>query len=248
MSHSMNHRTNHGTNHSMNRHLAFAGLGRHARVVVSATVWLLAALCATPAAHADDGQDLLQAAAMNRPRMVQALLAKGADVNVRNARGQTPLILALLESAPEAAATLMLAPKLEVNARNLSGESALMMACLRGNLSVAETLIERGAQVQTEGWTPLHYAASGENAALVPLLLAHGAQLESRSPTGNTALMMAARYGAESVFKALCDAGADPQARNPAGQNVADIARSAGRDYLAERLAGSGCPAPGRVR
>jgi len=36
-----------------------------------------------------------------------------------------------------------------------------MMAALRGSLEWTQRLIERGAAINRDGWTPLHYAASG---------------------------------------------------------------------------------------
>ncbi|CAK0871976.1 unnamed protein product [Prorocentrum cordatum] len=51
-------------------------------------------------------------------------------------------------------------------------------------------------------------------------------QLDLVDERGDTALMIAAREGHAQVVRALLAAGADPWARNSAGQSAADLARS----------------------
>jgi ankyrin repeat protein len=97
-------------------------------------------------------------------------------------------------------------------------------------------LLDRGAQVDKTGWSPLHYAATGPDAAAVRLLLERGAAIEAASPNRTTPLMMAAQYGPEASVEALLQRGADAKARNDRGLNAADFARQAGRAALAARL------------
>jgi ankyrin repeat protein len=111
-----------------------------------------------------------------------------------------------------------------------------MMAALRGRLPAMATLIARGAQVRRPGWTPLHYGASGQEPRAIDLLLAHGAEVDARSPNGSTPLMLAAGYGAIDGAVLLLRRGADPALRNQAGLTAADMARRADRDRLAEQL------------
>ncbi len=164
------------------------------------------------------------------------MVAKGQDPNVRRADGQTALHLALRDESPKVFKALMALPKLDVNAMNTSGESPLMMAALRGNLDAAQALLARGARAQHDGWSPLHYAATGPEPKLVSLLLARGAKLEALSPNKTTPLMMAARYGDERNVDVLLAQGASRQARNDKDLNAADFARLAGREKLAARL------------
>ena len=55
---------------------------------------------------------------------------------------------------------MLAAPKLDINKLNRAGESALMIAALRGNLDWAKRLVARGAQINHDGWSALHYAAT----------------------------------------------------------------------------------------
>jgi ankyrin repeat protein len=71
--------------------------------------------------------------------------------------------LALRDDAPTVAVALLASPALKVDAANAKGETALMMAALRGRLDWTHKLVERGAKVQREGRSPVHYAATGPN-------------------------------------------------------------------------------------
>jgi uncharacterized protein len=187
-------------------------------------------------ARAGSFEDFFRAINVDNAGTVQALLERGFDPNTLSEKGQWPLYLAMREGAPRVAALLLAHPAIRVDAANAAGETALMMAALRGETEWAARLLERGAALQREGWTPLHYAASGPGTAVVALLLDRGAQIEAPSPNRSTALMMAARYGPETTVDLLLARGASLQARNDAGLNAADFARLGGRESLAARL------------
>jgi hypothetical protein len=177
-------------------------------------------------------------------RTIRRWLAGGGDPNRLDERGQTPLIAALRDESFKVAAALLEAPALRVDATNHAGETALMMAALKGQLAWAQRLVAAGAAINREGWTPLHYAASGGGHEVVRWLLEQGAQIDAPSPNRSTALMMAARYGASESVELLLARGADTRLRNDRGLTAADFARSAGRDALAERMAAAPAAAP----
>jgi ankyrin repeat protein len=168
---------------------------------------------------------------------VTQLLAQGFDPNSRDERGQTALHLALRDHSPQVAEALWKHPGLDVNAHNSADETPLMMAALRGLLDWARRLIDRGAALHQEGWSPIHYAATGPEPRLVALLLDRGAPLEALSPNRTTPLMMAAGYGDEGSVDLLLARGADPRRRNDRGLDAAAFARQAGREFLLQRLA-----------
>lgn len=209
--------------------LGAAGAGRRHMVAAFALAW-------APAAWAGTYDDFLRAVASDDVTTVQALLRRGVDVNLRDEKGQPALTVALRDGQLRVVDVLLHAPGLEIDAPNAVGETPLMMAALKGHLDVARQLLERGARLEKEGWTPLHYAATGPSTALVVLLLDRGARVDVRSPNGTTPLMMAARYGQESSVDALLSRGADPALRNERDMNAGDFARSVQRDALADRL------------
>jgi len=181
-------------------------------------------------------EDFFRAVEVNDGSVVHTLIQRGFDANSRDPKGQTGLILALRGGAFDAADALLKAPNLDVNALNDAGESALMMAALKGQADWSQKLIERGASIAKAGWSPIHYAATGPDTAVVKLLLDKGAPIDARSPNGSTPLMMAAQYGAETSVELLLQRGADPRVRNERGLTAADFARLAKREALATRL------------
>jgi uncharacterized protein len=181
-------------------------------------------------------EDFFRAVNRDDGDTVRALLKQGFDANSRNPDGQTALHLALRDQSPRVAQALWSSSALDVNAVNAHGETPLMMAALRGDLEWARRLIERGAKVQTDGWSALHYAATGPEPKIVALLLDHGAAIDCRSPNRSTPLMMAARYGAQASVDLLLARGADKRLRNDLDLDAYAFAKSSGRAFLLERL------------
>lgn len=180
--------------------------------------------------------DYFNAIKRDDDRSVKSLLARGFDVNTLNPDGQHGLSLALREPSGKVSAVLLDAPKIEVNALNSNGESPLMIAALNGQNAAAEKLVRLGADLNKTGWTPLHYAATSGNVALMGLFLEHHAFVDPEAPNGTTPLMMAAMYGTDDAVKLLLAEGAVPQLKNQLGLTAIDFARQAGRADAAELI------------
>ena len=202
-------------------------------------IYLIVGICSLQA-HAGAYDDFFVAVKRNDGASINALLRRGFDPNTRDPQGQVGLILALRSEDFAAAEALMASPSLQVDLVNGVGESALMMAALRGQLTWVQRLLDRGAAVNKEGWSPLHYAASGPDANVVRLLLERGAVVDAEAPNRNTPLMMAARYGKEESVTLLLAQGADPKRMNDRNMTAVDFARGAGRESLAAMLAKPG--------
>lgn len=80
-------------------------------------------------------------------RLVEALLARGADAHARTTNGESALHLAALHPEP-AFADLLLAAGADPRARNADGESPLHWAALSGHIVVAQRLLARGADAR----------------------------------------------------------------------------------------------------
>ena len=156
---------------------------------------------------------------------VQKILAEGKfNANTLNYEGHTALYVALREPAPRVADVLIDHAQTKLNLENKFGENALMMAAMRGLLPQAQRMVAKGAEVNKKGWTPLHYAASAGDVAMVKFLLDASAYIDAESPTGDTPLMMAASRAKLEVLQLLLDEGADASLRNAAGQDAVDMA------------------------
>jgi len=194
-------------------------------------------LAGTGVAFAGSFEDFFNAIRQDNAKKVSELLSRGFDANTIDQKGQTGLYLALREPSPKAAQVLMDWPKTDVNQLNAQGESILMLAALKGQVELADRLIKKGADVNKTGWTPLHYAASGGQTALISLLLEKSAYIDAESPNGSTPLMMAAMYGSEASVKLLLQEGADPKIKNQQGLTALDFAQRGKRPDSAEAIA-----------
>ncbi|HEY9461176.1 MAG TPA: ankyrin repeat domain-containing protein [Paralcaligenes sp.] len=174
--------------------------------------------------------------AQNRAANVQSMLAQGADPNELGPEGQPAIMAAIRHNAWNAYDVLAASPKIEVNLTNVSDETPLMYLAIVGETGRAQNLINRGAHVNRLGWTPLHYAASKGQLAMVKLLIADKAIINAPAPDGTTALMMAAFAGSEPVVRVLLAAGADVTTRNLKAQDAADWALLSKHGALARKI------------
>lgn len=180
--------------------------------------------------------DLFVAVIRDDVGSLKSLLAQGVDPNSRDPKGMPALMLAVRRESPRVFDALLAHAGIDVNARNSAGESALMLTAIAGDLQASQRLIDRGATVQHEGWSPMHYAASGPSTALVRLLLERGASVDALAPNGTTPLMLAAQHAPEATVELLLQRGADPRRRNQRGLQAIDFAEMGGRDFLVERF------------
>jgi ankyrin repeat protein len=165
----------------------------------------------------------LAAAIRNGDRQAIAKsLAGGADVNARDAAGNTPLVLAALYAGPDCVA-LLLERGADANAANRAGATALHRAAT--DYDKARLLLAAGAKPSARtaglGNTPLLLAARcAGNSRTVKLLLDAGADAQERNALGASAIMAAAAAGDSQTVELLLDQGADPndfpELKNPA--------------------------------
>lgn len=208
-------------------------------------LWLgfAASVLAAPATlRADPILDFFKAVERDDVRSVQRMLANGFDPNAPSTQGQIALVLAMRDDCPKVADVLLAHPAIEPDKANGHNETALMLAALHARREWVERLLARGAKLAREGWTPLHYAASGPDPTLLKLLIERGAPVDALSPNRTTPLMMAAGYGAIDGVDVLLAAGASLALRNDAGFDALAFARRAGRDRLVQKLEAAGRP------
>jgi ankyrin repeat protein len=133
-------------------------------------------------------------------------------------------MLAMQKSSRKVAEVLMEWKATNLSIHNPKMETPLMLAAITNQLDWAKRLIERGADVNQKGWTPLHYAATKGNIDIMRLLIENHAYLDAESPNGTTPLMMAAYYSSPNAVKLMLEEGADPLLKNQDGQTALDMA------------------------
>ena len=170
-------------------------------------------------------EDFFLAAEVNDAPALQGLLQRGFDANTPGPKGQSGLMTAIRGNATQAALVLARWPETRVDERTADDETPLMMAAFQNLLPVAQVLIQRQADVNKPGWTPLHYAATKAHLPMMRLLLDHHAFIDAPSPNGTTPLMMAAHYGSPLATKMLLEEGADPRLKNHLGLSALDFAQ-----------------------
>jgi len=136
--------------------------------------------------------------------LINALLDAGADVNVSDKEGQTPLLWAVIMGERETTERL-LAKGARIDAANSMGITALQFAISEHDLSLMKVLVAHGARVNVRGMhIPLLEACCEGDPDMVRVLLDNGANLETRDISGNTALSIAAQcYNSDSVVALL---------------------------------------------
>ena len=147
---------------------------------------------------------------------IQLLLGAGADLEARDAYGNTPLSLAHNRSIPP-----LLKAGADPRATNQNGHTVLH----RGNLSTKsiDYLIDAGADpnaVCSIHSTPLHMTTRYMNIDAQKQLLERGANINLRDDKGHTALITAAKHhGADlRTSETLCGWGADVNAQDDKGR------------------------------
>lgn len=172
-------------------------------------------------------EDFFKAIHFDQDQVVARLIARGIDPNTPDEKGIPALMHAIQSGSQKTALFLAKHPKTKVEFENQINETPLMLAAFHNQLDVCEVLIEREAAVNRKGWTPLHYAATKGNIAIMRLLLEENAYIDAESPNGTTPLMMAAFYGTPPSVKLLLEEGADPTLINQANYSALDLAVSA---------------------
>jgi ankyrin repeat protein len=165
--------------------------------------------------------ELHMAAANNQYEVVEKLLGKDADPNVKSTMQMTPLHSAA-DGGYKDIVNLLLAYNATVDAPGPHGVTPLHLAAHRGRTSVVELLLREGAPVDAQmeaafAFTPLYMAADMGHTRVVSLLLEANCSTDLRAHNGGTALHVATMNGHEGVVRALLEAGADVDSRDSDG-------------------------------
>jgi uncharacterized protein len=217
--------------------ISILGTPRARQPWLSALFALLLGMIISPLCIADAHDDYFKAAKQDNKVEIQSLLKRGINPNLTEPqRGESALMLAAREGSMKVLLVLLNANGINIDLRAKNGDTALMIASFKKNKPAVEALLAKGAQVNNDGWTALHYAAAAGDNEIVHLLLKKSAEIDATSPNLTTPLMMAAGGGFIYTVKALLDAGADLSRANEQGLTAIDFAKRGNHPDIVEGL------------
>ena len=199
---------------------------------------------------------------------IKLLISKGANVNIKDSAGCTPLHYAIWMDYGDIVETLINNGS-DVNAEDNDGFTPYCCAVMRGRKDFVELLIAKGATpVSTIHWaacagdlekvkafieegtdidakdksgeTPLFYAVRADNSDVAKFLIAKGANVNAKDSSGNTPLHFAPERAKNDVVELLIAKGADINAKSNNGETPLHAAIYFGRRKIAELFIAKG--------
>jgi ankyrin repeat protein len=178
------------------------------------------------------------------------IVQQGADLEAKNATGETPLFVAAKStgergSPQDATIKTLISAGASLTSRDNLGNSILHAAVRWNNRESAQTLINLGIDINARalnGKTPLHDAVRLGISDIETLLINQGADIEIRDTGGNTPFMEAVGAGNVNSAERLVNFGADSNTRNNLGDTPLHLAVSSGQNNMVNLLLLWGAP------
>ncbi|KAK8912864.1 Ankyrin repeat domain-containing protein 17 [Metarhizium anisopliae] len=174
--------------------------------------------------------------------MINFLLDQGADIDVRDEFGATPLLNSA-ENGQNTIAKLLLDHGASMEIGNIKWATPLLRAAQNGHEIIAKLLLDRGANIEaTDMYNdgPLITAAKHGRETVVKVLLDRGANIEGRKTSALTPLLYAASKGHKSTVKLLLDRGANIKAITRHGDTPLSLATLCGSQSAVKLLLDNG--------
>ncbi|WP_455274947.1 ankyrin repeat domain-containing protein [Rhizobium herbae] len=149
---------------------------------------------------------LFIAARTGRDDMIPDLLRAGADIEGRDPKGYTAIVLASYNGQPSTTQLLLSLGANPDSGDTERGNTALIGVCYKGYPEIVKELV------------------------------AAGADANARNVIGQTALMMAVLFNQTEIIDLLLEAGADPTIADLNGNTVQTLAHLHGRTELIQRF------------
>lgn len=188
---------------------------------------------------------LILASARQQEAIVNKLLDKGADVNIRAnyAKGGIEQVTALHVAAAKGHTSILgilLARGAKVDAQEKTGLTPLMSSSEQGHVVPSILLLDKGADPNIQdyaGNSPLLLAVANNHLDVARILIDKGSDVNLADGEFTTPLMLAAQYGHEEMVSLLLNGGADPKMRRGSnGYRAIDFARVGGHKGIVQLL------------
>lgn len=183
-------------------------------------------------------QGFMQASEAGNIQAIKAFLSSGVNLETRDERNWTPLMISSFNGKEEVA-FLLIKCGAKIDARDINGYSPIHWAAFNGYDSVVKLLVQNGANpnaLSNFGWTALMQAATRGHIMVVAQLLAGGAHINIISKDNWTALHKAAANGHADVVRLLLSKGADTTIEYQAGCTALTLAIKGKHDAIVSLL------------
>lgn len=193
----------------------------------------------------DDGETALHYAASSDrdDDTIGILVLGGADANLRNHLGHTPLSTAVSNGCYQSA-RLLLEYGADLEARLPDGRSVLHHSILRKDQALCDLMIDWQADLNEDlgDHTPLTLAIATGCCEIAQSLIEAGADVDQRSTSGNTPLLTAISSDHPTIASILIDCNAALDMANSVGYRPIHMAARRNSVAVLRHLVASGSP------
>ena len=188
-------------------------------VMVGLTVSLTSCKQGESSGEGASGQELLDAVKLGDDERVSFLLEEGVYMEVRDERGDTPLLYAV-KTGNVGAAHMLLQQGADYETRCKNGKGPLELALDAGSEKMVTCLLQGGVSPDEIGGDKnplLLKAVMLHDLAVMNLLLKNGVNPNAAGKDGRTALHMAAEQRSPECLEVLLKAGAEKELKDDLG-------------------------------
>ncbi|KAJ3666966.1 hypothetical protein Zmor_002382 [Zophobas morio] len=174
-----------------------------------------------------DGEHILHYACKHQNLdVVKLLLAKGAKLNLPDAKGKLPIHYACKNLEAEIV-QMLLSSGSEVDVPDAKGRFPIHIACKNKRVNIVGILLAKDAKVNipdAKGKLPIHYACKSWDHNLVRLLLENDAKINVQSAKGKLPILKACEYCHPPTIKLLLEKGSEVNTQDSRGRLPIHIA------------------------